>query len=535
METANLTENILLGLRPEDRTKRGSTGLVECKNMLVLGDGLTTLPNLLNPFSTNVAASWPYPQLLTVKEVYTNLASTVFTCFEDSIYASYALDVNSDIDQYPWALNAITTYNYLSKSNVLAITAGGTWQLADMGRSFILTNGTNCVLYYPFEVSMGSGKYYVFATHPISSVCYHRGRLLMGGLGFSSFFDAAWDAGLNTLVGAGSSNYLKAGDCFVWWSSIGGGDTLWFFDYSMALSGVENDGVHDINNPMYASSWKENTCGIMPMPFYGEVMSMKPLGKNVVVFGSDGVAALYLAQSTYGMEELLKIGLLSRDSVAGDETGYIFLTSDGNLWSVDGELKIERLGYQEFLKDLDPDTTVMTFDPMERDYYIATADECYVLSRDGRLSQGYRSPTGFVKELAPQIGSSQVFDPDQSLAVWADNSLGFDASFKTDIYSLTPGSTDTLHSVAIESPQSYTISVRPHFRTKLSAAFTAGSWTAIDANGEAILNVTGEEFQLELKVASSVASTVPDIDIDSVDINFMGVGKRTIGTLISGV
>ena len=119
--------------------------------------------------------------------------------------------------------------------------------MADMGKSYMLFNGSCTVLYMP-KSSYGD-KVLVDDTVNVDCGTYHRARVVMGALGTNDFYLTAWESYYETLAeeeisGSEYADDITAGSNFVWWSSIGGGDVLWPYNKDLAMTGTIRDGWH---------------------------------------------------------------------------------------------------------------------------------------------------------------------------------------------------------------------------------------------------------------------------------------------------
>ena len=143
-----------------------------------------------------------------------------------------------------------------------------------------------------------------------------------------------------------------------------------------------------------------NEVGWAPMDWDGEVLGLLPLGKEIIVYGANGLAKMAPATEptpTFGIQDFGAVGVKNRNCFAGDFTSHLFLGNDNALYVVEperalsGEGKLpKRLGYEEFLSELqDP---IVTFDPVLRQWWIGDAQTCYIFSGTA-LGESSETPT----------------------------------------------------------------------------------------------------------------------------------------------
>lgn len=174
---------------------------------------------------------------------------------------------------------------------------------------------------------------------------------------------------------SGSPHYTaQINDCnIVAWSKIG--EVNWDFDLG-------------------------NEVGWAPMPWQGCVLAVLPLGYEVVVYGSNGIAKLKPEDKpvpTFGIHKFGEPGVLSDKTVAGDLSAHLYLGVDYNLYAVEPERALSaegkrprKIGYRKFMQELvDP---LITFDPVNRQWWIGDAHKCYIYNGVG-LAECSVSPT----------------------------------------------------------------------------------------------------------------------------------------------
>lgn len=483
----DIVDPLRLGLRRFGREIRNNFQLVRCDNFAVYPDGLPPFTEIVDPFGAAVSAAWPFPQMFKGKDGNMWL-------LDQTAIKLVTTSTN------PWTLATQTTKDFAAPSSNKSIIGGSSsiWHYADFGRAQMWFNGVEILLYLPdYQAN-------ILVDDTVGAVtgCYHRGRLVMGDL--NGFYTSEWDDYLTDLA----EEFLD--DTFaltgygnqIWFSSPGGDDVLWPFSLALAKQGRVDDGFHgntfagDIhkNAPMMMENWKKNGGGTLTMEWPGNVLLVKPLGKFCMIYGDKGISAVYPAQGTYGMETLMATGIAGRGAVGGDDRQHVFLDEDGYLWIIDDQLKLDRLDYHEFLNGMLGGNPVITFDPTDQEYFIATETASYLLTRAG-LSRIHQSPTAIVHEPTSGLSTTAAY------GVVADNNLGLDAVVKTDLFEFGEPGMKTIKALELGSrigESGATVTV--NYRTDMADDLKAGVETAVDATGRATLNISGIEFEMEVKL-----------------------------------
>ena len=488
LKSIDIVDPLRQGLRRLGRPIRNNFQLVQCDNVAVYPDGITPFDEVQDPFNAQVSTSWPFPQMFKGKDGNMWL-------LDQTTINKVTTSTN------PWTTAAQTTYDFATPASTKAIVGTGTsiWHYADMGRSQMWFNGVETIIYFPDY----NAKYLVDDTVGVKTGCYHRGRVVMGDL--NSFFTSTWQTYLTDLAEENlddeytMTNYGNQ----VWFSEPGGGDVLWPFSLALAKQGRVDDGFHNDtadssihkNFPMMMENWKRNGGGIITMEWAGDVLCTLPLGKFCMVYGDKGISALYPAQGTYGMETVMHTGIAGRGAVAGDDQQHVFPDEDGYLWTIDAQLKTQKLDYHEFFDStFIANNPVITYDPTDGEFFIARLAEGYLLTRSG-LSRVYQSPTAIIHQPTTGLSATKPY------GVFADNNLGQDALIKTDLFDFGATGMKTIKAIELGSRIGDNgASVTMSYRTDMDDNMNSGTETNVDDTGRATLNVSGIEFQMEVKL-----------------------------------
>jgi hypothetical protein len=138
---------------------------------------------------------------------------------------------------------------------------------------------------------------------------------------------------------------------------------------------------------------KFRTAGFRGMPWddngEGRVHKVRKLGKGVMVYGDRAKAYLIPFAQEYatgfGLQELDGPGIAGPNHIAGDALLHCFLDTNNDLWLIDGTLKMDRLGYREYMEALGSDIHI-SYAPQKQRFYISDGSIGYVLTKAGLYS-----------------------------------------------------------------------------------------------------------------------------------------------------
>ena len=389
-------------------------------------------------------------------------------------------------------------------SAAYTISSGGNWDFVDFYRSWILLNGVD-VIHKPYEMTKyGQGAELVLgsSTPTIKCGCAHArtGRAWLGGVSaanfwpddYKSFFISEADR-LDSPIDWEST--MNADETFVMWSPIGE-QMLWLLYPGRAIYGHESEEIFNNERPQILDLLERNEFCVMACHWQGNVLGMKMLGKDVVVYGDNGIGLLSpLPDSRVSYTALeYGLGLKSRGAVGGDDNVHLFLGSNDELFALSADRKIQRLGYAEFMAGTS--TPIISYDPEEKEFYIGTNTTAYILSSKG-LSQVHESfstieflsggPSGVKKEHTTPSKSVVSTNPDM---------LGIVGQ-------------KTLTSVRVIYDDFTNVEGSVGFRYGRTGSYTLGSWVNVNKEGAVFPRVTADE--IFVSVRGDVGTTHPVI------------------------
>jgi len=418
-----------------------------------------------------------------------------------------------EVNESDWSLNPIVTYDAYMPSIEKAITSGGAWHFVDFHDVWFLFNGS-CVIFKSNLHNFGilPDEVFVQDEMTIGTGTAFRGRMLTGGFDSAAYYTDDWKHLMEEFKsmlpkGVGAEEYI--GNNFVVWTSIGGGDLFWPFYPTLAMESGEGD-IFSFHKTPFFEALKRNDLGFMPMPWPGSVYNMKPLGKSVIVYGENGIAALNLVTepiATFGLSEISNRGIISRSAVGGNESHHVFVDSAGYLCSISSKEGLRVLDYHEFFEGMAGEEVVVTYNERRNEFYICGENEGYVLANKG-LGSMYQ----LVNSLAlteDQIGISK--DLGDTGAVIVSNTLDLGVGINTITSIELSGKVDTDVWACVD------------YRFDKSASFVRSTITPVNAQGWARMSVAGVDLRAVL-----IAEDYSGFNPDDIILKWKTTDKRNI-------
>jgi len=452
-------EELTKGLRSDWRDSKNSNRLILCYNLKPTPGGLAGLETIVSPFGH--IDPWPFPQLFRgAAETLLSGKNRVWLC-----------------DESNWSLELLAD-----------VPPGGSWHFADFHHSWLLFNGSCVASRLPDRVNVN-------IDFVPSTGCYHNGRAILAGFDPSKVTrtlgdETAQRLGIEALLNEPGPNW-------VWWSSIGGGDVI--------LKFIQGDPGIDIE---FA---ERNESGYMPMPWRGMNLCVEPLGKAVIVYGEDGIAALMQYADpvpTYGLVPLLPFGVASRGAVGSSPQMHVFVDTRGEVRTISSDLKVSNLGYQDFIGALELEDIQISYDPAMDEFYITDGDTGFLLTQSG-MSQEGRCPSSLIR-VGELIGTPNA--PDDGAFLITVETFDILQRCIKQVYSLELGSANLEN---IEGSIQY--------RYDGVSGFQESEWIPLTEEGFCFPMVSGVELQAQFR-----GRLLPQAKIEQIIVQYDVVDKRNI-------
>lgn len=525
-QVLTIREGLTKGLRRDSRNPRNTEAFVTFQNLkptefgaqeyTPLSDG--TSPTGQSLIDTDyLTYDWPWPQLFRGKEVLLAAENqAIYTpSFNSEYWSDHASTTPGDAKAIYQAKDVTTSFTIPSASQ-----EEGIWHFVDFGEVWALVR-PNCTLFKGkhrettgngTDVILGQGtsddSYVVMRT----ACDYKDGRAFAGGFDGSHFWGNDWKYIWREWAGQQQTGVhfdLESVDSnWVMWSKEGGGDLLWMFlpDYAYNPTGTLSSYPNQTtpSEPILLTYLKNGDMGMMPMPWSGNVEMVKQLGDAVMVYGSNGISALVPTGNIYQPFTVQRIfdtvGINGRGAAGGDKFNHVFIDSVNNeLWHIDSQLKLQRLGYREFLTY----TSIISYDQLEQDFYISSNTAgAYILTRNGGFCNVKQNVMSVIHEANELVASVNTMTGGEN---------GY-AIIKTDKLDMGTRALKNINMVEIggEFDDSTNMSVSIHYRYDGTGAFTESTNMTVSNGGLAPFNLSGVEFQIQIQAVDS--SDIQDID-----------------------
>jgi hypothetical protein len=250
--------------------------------------------------------------------------------------------IGQDVRVLATATQIYELSNWTLGSAKLTVSEDERWDFIDFGSYLILTNGTKlCIRDHAGAWTSNDST----NTIPrFSTGCNFNGQVVGGNI---------------------RSSWYNCGSGSIIWSKIGSVD-------------FTPDGT--------------NEAGFRNIPWEGDVLRIKKLGKAVIVYSENGIGAMLPFSQTFGWRNLMGKGILSKAAVAGDEKSHLFVDTDYMVWLLSADLTLKFLGYQEFMESLTQADVVIEHDSLQDEFHISDEDTGYVMTQQG-MGECYQKVT----------------------------------------------------------------------------------------------------------------------------------------------
>lgn len=351
--------------------------------------------------------------------------------------------------------------------------AKGPWSVASFGKFAVAMNGAAKAYIDPDDNVL---KVYTNSNVPTGGCCceHNQGQLIIGNI---------------------PESWYDGGENVVAWSEIG------------AVTCVPSD---------------KNTAGYAPMYWDGPVYAVKQLGKNIVVYGRQGISVLTPVGSpaaTYGQTQLDAFGIPYATCVAGNKSVHYFVDTAGELWQLKASGSLTPLGGQRLIQPLVMAAhTVVTYHPRRDEVYVSGEYYHYVHTRQGWGGPNYVPLSGaqYFKPADIRSGGMAVV-PVRSLAYPLD-----ECGFATDIINFNQVSQKTTQWIEVQcSRASDNMQAAIDYRYSNSGNFLRTDFVDFNPEGAAYLPVAGTEFRIIVRMENPTM-----VEIDKMRVRWKPTDRR---------
>lgn len=356
------------GLQPEVEPRTNGAYMRDMTNLIPRESGMATAPVIARPgiFETG-PKEFPFPMAFKGDSIRLYLHETEAYTLNGSFAASSALTRN------------------LRGGGTTDIGRGSAWHCETFLDMFWATNGTSLI----YKIPCDDGDMFVDNNLNVKAIARHDYRILFGGMSGAWFSGSRWakvfSAWRETHHGQlFVHDAIAADSTYVMWSEAGGGAVdVPFYAFAASL-GLLGEATFDIAEEVIAHAVERGEIGLQPIRKVSTIHQMKQLGSRVIVYGDDSISELRPVEGGFQEELIADFGVGGRTCVGGDSRGHVIVSNDGQLYTFFANQDApERQGHSQRLSDLSMPRVVVSFDPVERYFWITDGWTCYVWTRTG--------------------------------------------------------------------------------------------------------------------------------------------------------
>jgi hypothetical protein len=501
----NINQALINGIRPEERFNRNQPFLEDAYNVRCAPTGLEAYEPITNPFSTDVLAGFPFPQLYVGESIVLLLGETFISrVIESSIWTHLPITLQASVSD---------------EDN--SVPAGDQWHIADLKTSWYLFN-SECMIARINDMQTGITTIIEKSVFPNTGT-HFRGRVVVGGLNpakiWSRNFEDIMNVWKQVTPVISEFNPDDVSTNYVMWGSIGGGDfPLWLIRPEILQEGVSFSGNQKKDPLGFMDTFivdrlRQGQFGFMPMPYTGIIHQIKELGNGVMVYGSQGVSYLpHIADlepaPSFGFRNVLGVGIAGRGCVGGGKDQHLFIGADNALWSITSDLSLKRLGFRHLLEEMDIDKIVVSNNPERNDFYITDGETCLLFSSG--MSKVHQFPTSLAHRYGTLLG---LFT----------ESANRHARVVSNTFDMRMRSIKTGTGYALSASSPHPVFVGTWFRYDEKSPYQRTHFVEANKEGNAALRVAGTDFRAEV-----FSPEYKDFALDSIKFKWQSSDRREL-------
>jgi hypothetical protein len=267
-------------------------------------------------------------------------------------------------------------------------------------------------------------------------------------------------------TGTNFNGQIVAGNIKTAWHGCGTGSLIW-----SAIGSVD------------FTPGGSNEAGFRNIPWEGDLLRVKKLGKGAVVYCENGIGVLTPFEQTFGWDTLVEVGIPNKAAIGGNENIHVFVDSDNNLWRLSKSFNLEKLGYREYMGLMTAADIVVEHDPVLREFHISDDDYGFVLTEQG-LASCYQEVTTIANDNGVTYG---VFDDQEDS----------EARIITDTVDFGLRGLKTLELIELGvNHTSGDVNAFTQWKSNKTSSFSTSPSIIVNPNGVANVKVTASEFRI---------------------------------------
>lgn len=278
--------------------------------------------------------------------------------------------------------------------------------------------------------------------------------------------------------------------------------------HSVCWSGI---GTFDFNPE------RDRTAGFADMDWglngQGIVYKIIKVGNAVGVFGSGGISLMIPVSEpmvTFGKKNISFLGIASGNHIAGDDSIVCFVDRYKDLWMMGSDLKLKKLGYRNWIRDLDDDFRI-TYVPEKKRFFISDDSICYALTESGMYSC-HQLPT------AAGIYGGELWG-------FFKDTGDYEWRVETDELDFKQRAFKTLQFIEVHGAGEDTYAMVKYKNNVADDEFSELQWRNLNPQGIVYYPVSSSEFKISLKGDNYRES---DLLLSSLKLRVKQTDKRNI-------
>ena len=379
----------------------------------------------------------------------------------------------------------------------------------------------------------------------VRTCCNHNNRLVLGGFSGSYFSSAQWIEIFNywkqtvNVPGRNQDIVMTSdqaiGEDWIMWSESAGGALDKPYATFLAMLGLPDDTAYAAAKDIIFTRIESGQLGFAPCRFAGNVVAVRQLGADLLVYGTRGISRFKATPGEY--VELPKAELnqgVLDGTVAGDEEHQRCVTSSHMLYATVGDGYDEvksRLGYVEYLETLTGAILASTWDPEEKYYWVSDGTHAFCFTRTGLGQCDGLFPTSVcrVPGIDGLIGFyyepvDEYLHPITQPARLVSNIIDTGNRGLYSVSKVKVSATDT-------TPTGWAASIWS--RTNRNNALVQSTAYGVDPRGQTTLTAPPfTEMELEIEAADRTLVDCERVEVEIWPVNAAGGGKVNLAGLL---
>ena len=488
-----ISEALKNGLSPDARMPRNSPYLESMSNLRASEFGLVSPEAITNPVSNGPSPNWATAG--TVQMFRGELNRWVLG--QTAIYSADA----------SWAA-----------TNVDSVTAGThPWRAVFFQGLMFATNTTTFV----YRANTLQGK---TTDLTVTALGKNENRLLLGNVAGTATSHATFTNLLNrwkqTQTGDRLSYTSQAWDTgWLIFGERGGGASDRPFEALLMALNIGTTTQRDDLQAYLETELENGNWGFARMRYPGALQAFHEMQDAPVVFGLNGISRLVRDGNSYYDERIHEIGIPAPGCVGGGLYECMFIDTNREIWTIKAGGLPERHRMSQHLGSLTLADVTVSFDPLERNYWIADKAQGFMFDSRGKLSGPFeRFPTSVVRENGNLYGIIRDTRSDTSK---------FAVSFKTMPIDIAERALKHLSTYQVSSEDVTNIQAGADYRYGGSGSFETGNLSVAMETGAVILYPPVSCTDFKVKMTGEVA-TADTAVIDRVRVQYQSEDKTTL-------